>query len=268
MVTRQVTLRDGTTFDVVVDKSRLDSISLAILKKDTWFLEDYYVLLDRLHPGDRVLDLGGHVGTFSLAAAALGAEVACVEASPDSIAALEASVGANRFDRMRVIWAAVSDHDGVLEFVPNRAWGTVANPTVTQSPAAINAATVQTVRVPAMTVHQILRRLGWSRVDFVKVDIEGSEIAALRSMSAFLAQPDAPIMLIEMNPFTLSFFGESVSELAALLGSHGYHCQVINPDGLALLEPAELGSGRTFNCLCMKETTPVSGWSEVGHHVL
>ncbi len=76
LVFRTVTLRNGITFEVALDPRWMDPITDAIVTGESWFLDDYYVLLDALRPGDTVLDLGGHVGTFALAAAALGCRVA------------------------------------------------------------------------------------------------------------------------------------------------------------------------------------------------
>jgi hypothetical protein len=119
IIYRPVTLRNGSRFEVAIDLRRLDPITLGIIDRQTWFLDDYYWLLDRMRPGDRVLDLGGHVGTFALAAAALGCEVACVEAAPDNLALIEASIMRNGFDRMRVVWGAVTDREGTLTFLPH-----------------------------------------------------------------------------------------------------------------------------------------------------
>ncbi len=63
-----------------------------------------------------MLDLGTHVGTFTLAAAALGYEVIGVEASPQNAALLRAGLEHNAFRHVQLINAAVGDRPGTLEF--------------------------------------------------------------------------------------------------------------------------------------------------------
>jgi hypothetical protein len=132
---RTVTLKNGVQFKVALDNRRGDWIADAVAAGASWFLDDVYVLLDLVQPGDGVLDLGGHIGTFALAAAALGCRVVCVEAAPENVALLNASVARNGFDRMHVVWGAATDHEGTLRFLPHGPWGTIANPDVERVPA-------------------------------------------------------------------------------------------------------------------------------------
>ncbi len=55
----------------------------------------------------------------------------------------------------------------------------------------------------------LLGRLGWDRVDAVKLDVEGAELAAIRGMAGLLSGPNAPIVLYESNTHTLQFFGDT-----------------------------------------------------------
>lgn len=252
IIYRTVTLKNGARYDVAIDPRRMDPITWATASGAPWFLDDYYVLLDRMRPGDAVLDLGGHVGTFALAAAALDCKVACVEAAPENVALLHASVVRNGFDDLWIAWGAVTDREGTVAFLPHGPWGTVANPTVLRSPEAINAREVVPVRVPALTGAGILRWLGWDRVDFIKLDVEGSEIAALNSMAALLVRPDAPTLLYESNPQTLAFFGETPERLSAILRGFGYESYLMTPSGLTRVRPDDLPGGYAVNCLAVK----------------
>jgi len=66
-------------------------------------LQDRY-----LRPGMVVLDLGAHLGVWTLLAAARGCTVVAVEANPDNASLLRASVAANHFEAVHVVAAAVS----------------------------------------------------------------------------------------------------------------------------------------------------------------
>jgi predicted O-methyltransferase YrrM len=111
-------VNDNLKFQVVVDSQADDPLTKAFLQGhypgDTALLR----LLSKLAPpGSRVLDLGGHIGAFSLMAAASGYEVVTVEASPRNAALIHASVKANGWSNMRVLNAGVSDAPGSLPFL-------------------------------------------------------------------------------------------------------------------------------------------------------
>jgi len=167
VITEGIEVRPGVPLTIVTERDPVDPISRDLASGV--YSPQYDRLLGLLQTvvpvGGRVLDLGAHIGTFSLAAAALGYEVLAVEASPQNAALLQASIEANGFRQMRVIHAAVSDRSGVLEFCAIGPWGHVSTPLLT----------TPTVCVPAVTVEQILDDHGWDRVDFVKIDIEGGE---------------------------------------------------------------------------------------------
>jgi FkbM family methyltransferase len=262
LVFRTVTLRNDATFEVALDPRWMDPITDAIAAGESWFLEDYYVLLDALRPGDRVLDLGGHVGTFALAAAALGCRVVCVEAAPRHIRLLEASAARNGFDSLHVVHGAVGDCEGSIEFLPSGPWGTIANRAVMDSPAMIQARTLDPIAVPALTVDELLGRLGWDRVDAVKLDVEGGEIAAIRGMAGLLSGPDAPNLLYEVNTYTLRFFGNTSDDLQTALDQYGYTSYNIEPGRLMPAQPGEFEPQSCINRLAVKKTPPeIAGWT-------
>jgi FkbM family methyltransferase len=258
---RTVALKDGIRFDVAIDPRLSDPISRGIFGGDFWFLHDFYVLLDLMKPGDTVLDLGGHVGTFSLAAAALGCRVACIEAAPENAALLLASVARNGFDHMHVIQAVATDHEGTLPFLPNGPWGTVSNTAVARSPALIYGTELAPVTVRALTIDGLLGELRWDRVDFIKVDVEGSEVAAIRGMSQLLARPGSPLLLYESNGHALHFFGETPVRLHSGLQKLGYTSYQLEPGRLVRIHPVELQPECVVNCFAVKGQLPLlKGW--------
>jgi FkbM family methyltransferase len=57
----------------------------------------------------------------------------------------------------------------------------------------------------------------------VKIEVEGSEVAALRGARGLLSRPDRPAILFEYNPFTLRESGSSVHALLDLLPGYRLH---------------------------------------------
>lgn len=192
--------------------------------------------------GGRVLDLGGHVGTFTLAAAALGYEVICFEASPRNAAVLRASLEHNRFARARLVHAAVSDRAGTLEFEQGGPFGHVG----------IANSGAPTVSVPAITVDDIVAQAGWKRVDFIKIDIEGSEIAGLAGMKRLLSDRGAPPLFIESNGHTLAMFNQTPETLKGVLESYGYRNYLVDESRLCPVRPHDFQAITCVDYLAVK----------------
>jgi len=134
-------------------------------------------------PGDIVLDCGANVGVFTKVALAAGAkQVIAIEPSPDNVACLRRTF-ANEITAGRVIVypKGVWDKDDILVLhVDPR------NSARDSFVMEWKEATV-TVNAPLTTIDQLVSELKLSRVDFIKMDIEGAEKRALAGAHGTLA---------------------------------------------------------------------------------
>ena len=249
-----IRVRDGVAFSVVTESEPLDPISRTLARGI--FPPLCRPLIDLVEamvpPGGRVLDLGSHVGTFALAAAASGRQVVALEASPRNAALLAASIEANQFGNLRLIHAAVGDGPGTLQFFSNGPFGHV-------DPSGGGG--VGSVPVPAMAGDDILESVGWDRVDFIKMDIEGSELAGLLGLSRLLSRPDAPPLFVESNGHTLHLFGESPRSLKAALTAYGYELFQVEERRLIPVGLAEFQGTTVVDYLAVKSSPKgTRGW--------
>jgi FkbM family methyltransferase len=226
--------QERTTFDLIVDSHEQDEISASIANGVYTFPSSFDLLPMLSPPGARVLDLGAHIGTFSLLAASLGYQIAAVEASPRNATMLKASASLNGLNNLHIIPAAVSDRAETLQFIQAGPYGLVATPFQNDP----------TISVQAHSVDEILVTLGWDRVDFIKMDVEGSEVKAVAGMKKLLSRADAPTILYESNGHTLHYFGQTPNDLMTALESYGYHCYLVEAGRLTPVSAAEL----QFNC--------------------
>ena len=217
----------GLDYRVAIDPDDSDPVGLAIVAGYHEFSASQLLLLDLLRKNDRVVDLGAHVGTFALGAAAIGCDVVAVDAAPGNVRLLDAGIRENGFDRVRVICAAVSDHPGVLRFVANGPFGQVCGEDYT-GPC---------IEVPAVTLDRLLSEVGWDRVDYVKINIDGAEIAAFRGMSEVLDRKDAPIIVYESNGHILESRGLSSTHLISVLETFGYRSYAVEKGTLRPIGP-------------------------------
>lgn len=136
------------------------------------FIEDVYdvaALTDGLRQDAVVLDIGGHIGCFSVALgrAMRTATVHTYEASPVTVEWTRRNVAGNGLsDRVHVNHCAMSDHEGTLEFADNGR-GSGLNGITAPSGSVVTA-------VPCITFDEAVRRAGGT-VDLVKLDTEGAE---------------------------------------------------------------------------------------------
>jgi FkbM family methyltransferase len=248
---QSIAIADGISVEVVIGIEADDPVSLGIAHATHSNHALFDLMLKLVRPGQVVLDLGAHVGLFSLAAAAVGCQVAAVEASPRNAQLLRESVRRNRFDAVRVVQAAVSDRAGTVEFNACGPYGHLIAPDMKISGTQVRSATVE----------QLLAELGWSRVDFIKMDIEGSELSALEGMSRLLAGPDAPPILYESNSHTLSFYGHTPRQLKQALRDLGYRSYLIAPGRLVPSDVDDRQVEVVADLLAIKQRPPaIDGW--------
>jgi FkbM family methyltransferase len=177
------------------------------------------LLLAMLRPDMTFLDLGANVGTFALPAAALGARVVAVDAHPQHAQLLAEAAASNGFeDRMTVVHAAIADQRGEVDLICHFGWSFVEPP----AGAPQELAAAKRVRVRALPTRDVLAEAGVSRVDFIKIDMEGAEPLALAGMTELLEAPDAPPVLFEVNIGRLQELGCSVRALAEMFTRVGY----------------------------------------------
>lgn len=249
-----VRLSEGLEYQVVVDKGSADPITTTFLNGYCLFQDLVSVMLRLVSAGDAVLDIGAHVGTFTLAAAAAGCPVLAIEASPVNAALLRASVNANAFHDVRVVEAAASDEPGSVQFCAIGPWGTVLN----RPPSALS------IEVPAVTIDELIFELGFPRPAFVKMDVEGSEIMAMNGMRALLFSDDAPALLLESNGHTLNLMGTTPSELLAEVERFGYTAYLVDRTRLVPVSATDLQPRTEVDYLALKSwPEPLAGY-EVG----
>ncbi len=244
---------DGPTLEIVVPPSG-DLIGDHILLTGGSFPPTFDLALGLAPPGTTVLDLGAHLGTFSLPAAVHGCRVVAVEASPRNAEFLRASARANGCDDLVVAAVAVSDRPGTVRFRPEGAWGQI-------SPAWAPGV----VEVEAKPVPTLLEELGVDRVDLIKLDIEGSELPAIEGMAPRLRGPHAPPVVYESNAHTLRMFGATPEDLIGAFIDLGYDNYLIGDHELMPVTRESFQPDTCVDYLAIKgELEPPAGWTVRG----
>lgn len=161
--------------------------------------------------GDFCVDAGCHVGYYSCLMAQLGARVLAVDANPVMYETAQFNVALNRYeDRIQVLHAALADREYDAKFhLPSQyddGWGSLA---------AADGPGRGEIQVPARLLSNLLKEHG-GRIRFIKMDIEGSELLALRGLGDRIQ--DVDFLLVECTDVpTRMWLGSSASGISDFL---------------------------------------------------
>lgn len=169
-----------------------EDISAHLIGHGHWERWIHHVVLQLVHPGHHVVEVGANLGYYTVAMARrVGSDgsVTALEANPRLAGLLRRSVDLNAYNgRVRVLDQAAADAPGRLSFVTTRRHSGGGHTRVVES--AIGAETevidVESVR---------LDDLGVERADFIRLDAEGSEPLILRGAERLLQNPDVVVCL-------------------------------------------------------------------------
>jgi FkbM family methyltransferase len=180
-----------------------------------------HLIQRELRPGDVMVDIGAHIGVHALTTAlrlrTLGSgRVIAFEPAADSAAALRRAASRNRL-AVEVVETALGDSDGTAELFSDTLYG----------PADAGVRShfgdgdrVQTV--PLTSFDAWAARVGLERVNLVKVDVEGAEIAVLRGMYASLRSLRPRLVVVEINRVVMERGPGDETSLRHILAECGY----------------------------------------------
>ncbi len=249
---------DGRTIEFAVDHSWTDPIADVLAAGRFPDSRSNELWRHLIHSGGRLVDVGAHIGTYSLPALAAGASVLAVEGSEGNATLLRLAAEANGFDGLEILHAAASHSSGTVGFTPAGPWGQI---TFENGPADVHPG----LPTPAVALDDVLVERKWAHVDLIKIDIEGSELDALAGMQGCLAGQGSPQVIIEVNGHALHQYGHTPHDVLAVLENHGYRCYLIDPPPGYLLVPVasnDLQPDTVADYVAFKEVpTALEPWS-------
>ena len=207
-----------------------EAVSLPILD-NRYELNELDFLRRTVKPGDRVIDLGAHIGGYTLRLAALvgpNGRVTAVEPSAAHAEALRRSIAENAFDdRAEVVHAAAADVSGQGR-LHHRTSGSSAHARLTFASGGLagdDEIDDETVERVAMIRVDELALVG--PIAFIKIDVEGSEGPALRGARGLLER-NHPTVVVELHPSLAPHAGDdSPPGVIAWMAGLGYECRLM-----------------------------------------
>jgi FkbM family methyltransferase len=200
-----------------------DFVSRYILVRGVWELESWAEIAKNLPPDGTFIDIGAHIGYYSVKAAAVlgpNGRVVSIEPNPVTLGTLRANVGQAKGGKISVQPVACSDREAVLKFyaAPRQNTG---ESSLSSKNAGQEGAIAGTYEVRARPLDDIAAELGLTRVDVVKIDVEGAEMLVLKGAKSTLARFH-PVLIIELKDYQLKAMDTSTAEVQEWLRSRGY----------------------------------------------
>jgi FkbM family methyltransferase len=188
------------------------------------------VLLNILEPGDTFIDIGAHIGWFTLLGAKIVGPFGRVFAiEPDvlnyrhlkrnlKINGLNGSVYPHRM--------VVSNETGKIKLYLNQDTdGGHALWPVWKHPANVESnKTRKTTKVRSTTLDNLCEQEGIRGIKLVKIDTEGAEGAILMGASGLLSEKRIPHIVMEVNDDGLKHMGSNIEEIGDMMDGCGYSC--------------------------------------------
>jgi FkbM family methyltransferase len=217
---------EGLKVDVLLGNDH----SLCLYVSGTFEPNEFVFLGQILKPGMTVLDVGANEGLYTLfSARRVGAtgRVVAFEPSSRERGKLQHNVTRNHLGNVTVVPVAAGSREGTaaLQVASDLHSGhnTLGALIYDDAPA------VGVEHVPVERLDLAVDRLGISRVDVVKIDVEGAEMQVLEGARRTLAG-HRPVLLVEANDQALRAQGTSTDALLAFLRDElGYSILVFSP---------------------------------------
>ncbi|MFT8245534.1 FkbM family methyltransferase [Roseomonas sp. BN140053] len=181
----------------------------------------------RLRPGAIFVDAGANIGAYSLPVARLvgpTGRVVAFEAHPVTFGCLERGVAMNGLPQVTALNLALGDRPGQVSMAFN-----------TKNPGETHVTTAGTggAEVRLVTLDAALAELGITRIDYLKIDVEGFELPVLRGARGIIAASPGVTVQTELEDQHASRYGHSVREIEALLRELGLTPHGVDHEGRA-----------------------------------
>ena len=173
-------------------------------------------VLRALTSGSVFFDVGANIGYYSLLALdriGPGGRIVCFEMNDRPLRALRKTIALNGARNIEIEVAAVTDRDGVAHFVP----------TSEDGHGKINLAR-QGTRIPAISLDSYVDRHAVSRLDALKIDVEGAELLVLEGARRILATL-RPVIAVEAVDSNSKAFDFRAKDIAEFLGAMRYRVE-------------------------------------------
>src|SRR5947209_9922443 len=194
-----------------------DAVSAHLRAHGYWEALETKIALHEIHPGNVVVDAGANVGYYPLLFARLVGERGAVfafEPDPENFALLQGNVEANGYRNVTLVRGALSDRSGRASLFLDD---------VNRGDHRLYDSATGRGHVPVETIRLDDYVAAFERhIDFIKLDIQGTEPAAVSGMDTILRRNDGLVLMTEFWPYGLRESGTRPLDYLRLLLDYGF----------------------------------------------
>ena len=208
----------------------------------------------RVAHAHNVFDVGANVGVWTVLMSKFNpsARIHSFEPNSAAFALLEVNVKENNCGNVTLINAAASDREGTALFQAPASASIFGRIVPTEQPIEddarfLNAKTSQVLR---LRLADYCRKAGVAEIDFMKMDVEGHELAALHGLEPLLSERRVRSLYVETIEANHTRAGSSFSAFVKFVNDRGYQLWRINEQGEPD-SPVQLNAITAHNHLCL-----------------
>jgi FkbM family methyltransferase len=142
----------------------------------------------KVEPNDVVVDVGAHIGRYSLIAARMASRVVSIEPEDSNFKMLVDNIRLNGFSNISPLQLALSDSPGNRLFYIATGGDTGTHSVEPEWRRMLDTKRRRkSITVRCETLDRVVISLGLARIDWLKIDVEGHEIEVLKGSTATLS---------------------------------------------------------------------------------
>ena len=183
-----------------------DGLALSIFK--TYEPSQTQIVKNYVKKGDRVIDVGAHVGYYTLLLSQLvgnAGKVYAFEPDPKNFELLKKNVEINGFKNIELIQKAVSNKTGIIKLYlgdEDRATNRIYDAQLDD--------TKKSIEIKTISLDEYIKD---KKIDFIKIDVEGSELGVIEGMESIFQNNKQIKIITEFFPFLIEKSGNKPKEI-------------------------------------------------------
>ena len=221
-------------------------------------------LASALREGDSFIDIGSHIGYFSLLASIIvgnSGQVFAIEPEASNFAQLTTNISLNKFSNIKTFSLVLGSKIEQKQFFINKdndgghaLWNVGLHPFNKNSRANPVVKDINTA-----TLDSLFEGNNPNSLKLIKMDVEGSEYAILQGGTNMISRHNVPYIICEINRFALQQMGTSEKELRRYMELLGYETYLLNdetPYFTRLSKDDYIETNYVFNVIFSKAGNP------------
>ena len=205
---------------------------------------NYNFLRAQVKPGINIIDVGAHIGLFSVASSKLAGtagKIICFEPTPDTYAVLLQTLKLNHCHNVTPVQGAVSYKRGRAVFYASEMPGCNSNSLVRTRSGKEKEYEVELFTIDGIADQYSLKP------GLIKIDAEGVELDVLQGALDTFRQYK-PVLILGLHPSFISQKGDSLEKIWDLLEQSGYR---VKENDNYLTKPEFCGHTGLFDVHCI-----------------